>query len=521
MITDPPSPPVSDALPAPPSPAPSRLARTQVWFSALAALVSTIAGIIGVFVKLQQDHLATIQKEIQVQQENLVTEQKRIANEQESIKTAQLQLTLHTDTAKQTQDFTKIAEDYLKLLSIEDKKQLEAIHIDLLDAIALATVSSTGKPDPRKLEEMPLSLALATHNVEALGLIGLEDERRKTWLRMASNSGDPAVRGTAMAALARSSAVDPVNHLQRIFELSANLTDEETLDEALRQICYVVGVMERNSNPERFRDDANLKPVADRLIAMRTGLPSGSAQVAADPATTKKAVQRAEMVDRAAGFFQTANRGNSSLFSLFRSDQAPPPTPVPNAELTQVVEGLKADDTANRQRTRDTLSQKVDSAGVGIAFDALLVDPASYRVRIGVATALWNAKQPVIIADDQQAAALVTLIGDDDVLVRKYASESLMKLTDRDTVRRVQTELLKVIRNRDKAPKNPNAVYNAVVILGTWLRILPPSLNDSKKAIAQDLVALQKELAGSVDWKNTSRLVGEMLAAANRRVAAD
>ena len=67
------------------------------------------------------------------------------------------------------------------------------------------------------------------------------------------------------------------------------------------------------------------------------------------------------------------------------------------------------------------------------------------------------------------------LIGDDDVLIRKYTYRSLMKLTDPGTVKLVH-DGRRIIQNRASA--SPNAVYNAVVVLGTWLRILPVELAD-------------------------------------------
>ena len=79
----------------------------------------------------------------------------------------------------------------------------------------------------------------------------------------------------------------------------------------------------------------------------------------------------------------------------------------------------------------------------------------------------------------------------------------------------MRAELLNVIANRDKTPKNPNAVYNATVILGTWVRILPPGLAEEKRAIDRDLKALQKSLAGNPEWRNTARVLTELLEAAN------
>ena len=98
-------------------------------------------------------------------------------------------------------------------------------------------------------------------------------------------------------------------------------------------------------------------------------------------------------------------------------------------------------------------------------FDEFVSDKMTSRVKLGIVFALYQAKQPFIISDPKHVQAVVDLSGDDDVLIRKYASESLIKLTDPGTVTLVHGELRRIIQNR--ASVSPNAVYNAVVMLGT------------------------------------------------------
>ena len=100
-------------------------------------------------------------------------------------------------------------------------------------------------------------------------------------------------------------------------------------------------------------------------------------------------------------------------------------------------------------------------------------------------------------------------MGDEDVLIRKYASEALMKLTDPGTVHLVHNELRRLLQDRTAVP--PNAVYNAVVVLGTWLRILPPPLLAERAAIITELQALKEQLRRDPQWGKTSALIDEML----------
>jgi HEAT repeat protein len=114
-----------------------------------------------------------------------------------------------------------------------------------------------------------------------------------------------------------------------------------------------------------------------------------------------------------------------------------------------------------------------------------------------------------VIANPVHVKALVALIGDDDKPIRKYAAEALMKLTDTETVKLVQGELNKIIDNR-KA-ESPDAVYNAVAVLGTWLRILPSDSQNERIVIEKNLRDLKILLENDSWWKNTSALIDEML----------
>ena len=193
---------------------------------------------------------------------------------------------------------------------------------------------------------------------------------------------------------------------------------------------------------------------------------------------------------------------------------------TPKADVKSLIEGLKSTDTDTRRQSRQALANVNDPKATDQLLQELLADKTSYRVRLGVASALYQVKQPIVITDPNHVRALVELIGDDDVLIRKYASESLMKLTDPGTVKLVHDELSSIIRSRASA--SPNAVYNAVVVLGTWLRILSSNLQTERAAINSELVALKSQLQKEPKWSNTSALIDEMLrlSTATRQAAA-
>ncbi len=461
-----------------------------------------------------------------MQQDRLDSEQKRIGNEQAAIKTNEDRLKLHTDTTGETEKFVGTTQAILDKLDL-DSKQRQAILIDLLDAIALATVSTTGRTDKAKLEHMPLSIALATRNVEALGLIGLPANRRNAWYDLARVSGDPNVKKTAMEALALSSSRDPTDHMVKIFELSDRLNDDKTLDSALEQISRVVSVMSRDADPARFRESPLLHPVVARLDGMSTSLATGAATKDAHPGASDADVhqaaedlaRRTTLVKEAVAFL----KGGDTL-QLAAATPAPPPpppaspsgtTPAPppsaGIDVPSNIQQLKSDDTETRRQSRLALADAGDAGLTDQLLAELAKDPGNYRLRIGVATVLYQATKPVVIRDPARARTGVNLIGDEDVLVRKYASEALMKLTDPESVRVVHARLSEIIGQRSAEGVSDNGVYNAVVILGTWVRILPDGLAVERVALALELRKLLVELAREERWTKTAALIRELL----------
>lgn len=533
------------------------LGTLQLLITVLAAALSLATAALGGYLSWQQGKIKTQQDEI--------------LKAQEEIKRKQSELALHTQTTAQTEKFVQIAESYLDKLTIE-KRQKEAIQIDLFDAIALATVSAEGKSDRAKLEHMPLSIALATQNVDALGLIGIADDRRETWLGLAKVSGDPNVRITAMTALARTSGRDPMDHLLKIYELSDWLSNGDTLNKAIEQLSVVIAVMKGDSNPDKFRDAKPLVPLVNRLEELRTAFASQAAALGGDKQKTEIALQNESRVKEALKLLRSSpgpaaavaevgpstrecidlwlqsdpaharelkdwwrtkgfrgdavalvrEDGNSDRRDVFINEKhvacgeivpppppPPPPPAPPDSRLASLLTDLKSDNADKRREVRDALANSVDPEVTDQLLAALLVEGSNYRVRIGVASSLYSTRRQIVVTDAGKAAALVALIGDDDELVRKYSSETLMKLTDPPTVALVHGELRKLVD--PSRPASPNAMYNAVVVLGTWLRVLPASLQGEKAGIEGDLRELQKKLKGDRNWEHTAKLIDEML----------
>jgi HEAT repeat protein len=555
--------------------------RFRGWVSNSQLLITLLTAAFSFYLSVQQGKIKQKQDELSIEQQKLTVKQQVFKNEQDN-------LAVEAAYKAETTKFAEQTLTYMEKLSIPVAKQKEAILIDLLDAIALATLSQRSTPDREKVIHTPLWIALATGNVEALGLIGDADNRRDVWFNLANGSGDATVRKTAMEALARSSASKPLDYLLEIYTLSEELNNGDILDSAIEQINRVVRVMERYPDPARFREDDRIKPLVARLETLRTSLAASAAAPGRDEkaaAERRSALQQqAQGVERALAFLRGSSdvrqitSARETFITLFNAWNAAPDSEqgkkaladakailgklrpnnqldgravfealdeeiqqaepgseqltkinaaflalsasMPEADVKSLIEGLKSTDTDTRRQSRQALANVNDPKATDQLLQELLADKTSYRVRLGVASALYQVKQPIVITDPNHVRALVGLIGDDDVLIRKYASESLMKLADPGTVNLVHDELRRIIQSRASA--SPNAVYNAVVVLGTWLRILPSNLQTERAAINSELVALKSQLQKEPKWSNTSALIDEMLrlSTATRQAAA-
>lgn len=188
--------------------------------------------------------------------------------------------------------------------------------------------------------------------------------------------------------------------------------------------------------------------------------------------------------------------------------QGPKPT-----DLAANIEALKSADVDVRRNARLQLA-KGGAANVSPLLAALRADADNYRLKIGITFSLSKMSDAVSITKAEDASLLVRLAGDDDADVRQYASEFLMRLSDHESIKAVLPELQAAIDRERNAPvANGNAVYNSVVILGTWMRTLPGSLSPEKAAIANYLKDLQPKLTAKANWDKTQALIKELNAA--------
>lgn len=452
-----------------------------------------------------------------------------------------------------------------KILShLEDLKmdpaQRGTVVIDVLDIITEANLNVGERPysDTERQQLIPLRLALATHDADLIAHIGTDKRKRKLWTEMAIQSGNDEIKSTAIRALAqigryrgRVAELETFSFcVEKILELSENFARAPLSREAIEQFTVMVEVA--GKVPILLEDEA-LKAVIQRgrdalIVAAGSAIqeraeqqqvqpPEATPTPGLKPASLPHANRGPEMI----GLQAVANRliGNSQLLlaanrpaeesaevlsaaqkALRQLDdlnlkQAPArPQDASQKNLAAPINDLKSDDIGARRGARQELARS-GAASVQPLLEALRKEPDVYRIRLGVSYALYKINEPVRITKSDDASQLVGLAGDSESEVRQYASEFLMRLSDAESIKTIRPELEKVIGRELAAPApNGNALYNAVVILGTWMRTLPSELAAEKAAIARSLRDLKPKLSQGNQWGKTLALIDELNAAA-------
>jgi hypothetical protein len=460
-----------------------------------------------------------------------------------------------------TQTYAEKILSHLNDLKI-DPEQRGGVVIDVLDIITEANLNVSEKPytDAERQQLIPLRLALATQDADLLAHIGAEKGRLKLWTDTAIQSGNDKIKRTAIRALGqigryRGSIAELETFrfcLEKILEISDDFARSALTQEAADQFDVMAKVAKkvpilledeslsalfsRGQSGLKIVTGASLKDGAEQQQPQPSGpTPSPSPleltpSAFVDPAVRRRpnALQlvayanpdltvRSEAAAVAAGSSRPLFAANSALQSVQKALQQvddlnlkkPSRTPGPTNLDASKIEELRSDDVQVRRKARDDLAAG-GADSVPLLLKALREQPDDYRIKVGVSFTLSKINEPVSITNSADAALLVRLIGDNDLEVRQYASQFLMRLADADSVNTVYPELKKAIDQAQAArPPNENAVYNAVIVLGTWIRTLPDSLSADKKTIADYLNNLASKLPKD-KWGKTLAVIKEV-----------
>jgi hypothetical protein len=460
-----------------------------------------------------------------------------------------------------TQTYAEKILSHLNDLEI-DAEQRGGVVIDVLDIITEANLNVGERPytDAERQQLIPLRLALATHDADLIAHIGADKQKLKLWTDTAIQSGNDEIKRTAIKALGqigryRGSIAELETFrfcLKKIFEISDDFARTPLTQDAVEQFSIMVGVTKKV--PIRLEDES-LKELLQHgrdalVIVASTSIKEDAAQQQLQQSAPTPSPSPLE--SRPTAFVDPAARRSPNALQLvaFATRDLTPPgnnaavaaagshplfvtnsvlqtvdkalqqvddlnlkknirTPAPTNLDASKIEALKSDDVQVRRKARDDLAAG-GAGNVPLLLKALREQPNDYRIKVGVSFTLSKINAPVSITDSADAALLVRLIGDTEPEVRQYASEFLMRLADAKSVNAVYPELQKAIDQGQAAPQpNENPVFNAVVVLGTWMRTLPDSLAANKKTIGAYLANLASKLPKD-KWGKTLAVIKEI-----------
>jgi cell division protein FtsL len=145
-----------------------------------------------------------------------------------------------------------------------------------------------------------------------------------------------------------------------------------------------------------------------------------------------------------------------------------------------------------------------------------------YKLRLGVAEALYPMTQPIVL-DQVDAYWVVSLLRSNDGDTRRPAAEFLMNLESGKSIQNCFDELEKLFYELSTTPKHGNTVINAAVIVATWARNISPQTASHIPGLSMPELALQtarrwkdqlKNTKEAGDWARVTNALDELIARA-------
>jgi hypothetical protein len=442
-----------------------------------------------------------------------------------------------------TQTYTDKIFAHLADLKLESADNAGMV-IDLLDMITEANIKAEPFKNAERQQLMPLRMALLTGNDDILTNIGFAPAKQKLWVDFARQSRNDKVRATALRTLGKIGAygrgeaqLEELRFcISSIIDISEGFRRLATYDDACSAIDGLTDVIVKEPI---LLDDNELSALFKKVkiqIAraqsdmLRQPFPqpttSPPAHAAEPPRTSYRPESEGSLylpvanseshpatILLAADVSRQLRQTDATLeklgkLNLYEQTTRPLVTPSrdTDAKTRELLKKLYSDSAQERLDARTALASQ-GTVALRPLLNMLQMGNLDPRLKVSLSYALYQMPPSAVISDARDIKLLTGLLGDDQAEVRQYISEFLMKLSDGDTVRAFHDALLAI--PHDDVTKTGNAVYNAIVILGTWMRVLPPELDDVKQKIREDLGRLGQEFSGE-QWKKTRQLIDEM-----------
>jgi hypothetical protein len=450
-----------------------------------------------------------------------------LAKNLDDLKAKQAAIDLAASRERITSVFTDKLLSQIEKMDFNSDSAKEAFILELMEVDISAHLVESGGVDNAELQRVskecrliPQRIALYKGNTEALS-----SHDQKDWLAYAQLSGSADVKRSAMQALTRLDQSEPKEQrrkvvsdsLETILLLSRNFGIDDVRIDALKAVQGAAEAMK--DDPADLDGNPALLHVEDSLRRLESHLSSPPpTAVTSSPdqekSKTKDAIEEViktwdKLID--VGLAQPKDRVFGSVASYPVTSEPtivgdPSASPIPAS--TQKPQ-LDSNDPTERRSARQELAKNDAETILGL----LAKSNVSNFVRVGVAKALSEVPGEVTLRNPDRVADLLDLLAVDDVSTRKYAAEFLMRLYDPQTVKLVHSKLSELIDAKRKmaspSVSDQNALFNSVVVLGTWMRVLPDSQSDEKIKIEKELDELQKCL-DPVKWKHTIDTLAEL-----------
>jgi len=489
-------------------------------------LATTVLAVLAFFFDHQQKAIERTQNEIKTKLE----EQGR-------------ELENRTSREAITQTYTDKIFAHLGDLKLESADYAGMV-IDLFDMITEANIRAEPFKNSERQQLMPLRMALLTGNDDILTNIGFAPDKQKLWVDFARQSRNDKVRATALRTLGKigvyargTSQVEELRFcINGIIDISEGFQRAAIYDDACSAIDGLTDVIVKEPILLDDNELAGLfKKVTFQLARarsemLRQSLPHPGNSPPGHPSESPQTFYRLENegslyqpvanleshsapILLAADVSRQLRQTDATLeklgkLNLYEQTTRPVATPSTNtdAKIRESLQKLYSDSAQDRLDARNALAS-LGTVALKPLVNMLKMGNLDPRLKVSLCYALYQMPQPVVITDAQDIEILTNLLGDDQAEVRQYISEFLMKFSDGLTVRAFRNALLAI--PRDDAAKTGNAVYNSIVVLGTWMRVLPPELRDVKQDIRKDLDSMASQFSGD-QWKKTRQLIDEM-----------
>lgn len=406
--------------------------------------------------------------------------------------------------------------------------------LPVLDIVARASSNDEGDSPAELRAILPIYIALMKQESGAVAAMDDQLEHLDRWKIIAAVDGDDRTRLTAIQALVGICKWACMSHdkvrverackaIKDLLDLVSTETDLQSLIQradtlvALGRLDSFLNGRCGDQTPRDFADAAAARrqDIVIALTQLKKGIdPMTRESLAKGLLLTQEQTLRVEVLLRALG-----GETDDASQSARASDPSTTVAGVANP-VAELLKDLTSDVTKIRRGARTKLGSFGQEA-VRPLFEALNGVPwdrntaSEYKMRLGIATALRNLKQPIQLNKEELAAA-IKLFSSNDPETRLAILDFLINLEDTAAIQWAYKQLVALVNGDTNPTKKPDpqkdgpAVVNAVTVIGGWLT----ALTSTDPAITELKITAKEQLE---DWK-IGKLAGPEWAQSRSRI---